>query len=160
MILITEAEVFATLRAAWSGVRAWINHWQAGQIQITCPGPLQFLEDKQPLDEVRFSYVVRGKLKRLPSREHEIWLLTEDPSGCVWPQGFSPVQFDEQKGEWVGRIHTRQKQPKIVAVVASPTSKEFFKYYQRMGSKTGYEPLTRVPADCTNKVSVQARLPP
>jgi len=159
---LTLAEDLALLRATWSGFKAWREYHRAGQIQITSPRPLELLEDKLPFgepEEGRFSYAVRGKLKRL-ARDCEIWLLTEDRSGCVWPQGFSPVQFDPARREWVGRVHTQNPRPKIVAVVAPLTSQEFFKYYQRFGPKTDYAALNRVPVECTNRTSVDARLPP
>jgi hypothetical protein len=160
--LLTVAEDLAVLKAAWGGFRGWREYQRAGRIQITSPRPLESLEDKQPfrkLEEGRFSYAVRGKLRRRPD-DCEIWLLIEDRSGCVWPQGFSPVQFDPEKGEWIGRVHTQNPQPKIVAVVAPPTSQEFFKYYQQMDNKTNYAALNRVPVECTNRTSVDARLPP
>jgi hypothetical protein len=128
-------------------------------IYITSPRPLEFLEDKQPLGKA-FSYPVRGTLKQLP-RDHEIWLLTEGHRGGVYPQGFREglVQFDSQKGEWVGRVAVTTRQVKIIAVVAPPTSQDFFKYYQMIGNKRNYEfeRLPRVPPECTNTVWVQAR---
>jgi len=50
------------------------------------------------------------------------------------------------------------RDPKILAVVAAPTSVDFFKYYQRMGAKTDFAGLNRVPPECKNRDSVQARL--
>jgi hypothetical protein len=130
------------------------------QIHITSPGPLAELTGKEPFElEGRFSYAVRGKLKRLPS-DCEIWLLIEDDrSGCVWPQGFSRVQFDPQNGEWVGRVHTQFTRPRIIAVVAPPTSQDFFRYFQKWGSKTNHAALDRIPVECTNRAFVDARLP-
>jgi len=149
--------MLADLRLLWRGFSALLEYQRTGRIQIMSPRPLEVLQDPKPLDPERVSYAVRGKLKRLP-RDHEIWLLTEDHrSGRVWPQGFEPVQFDREKGEWIGRVHSRDPQPKIIAVVAPPTSVDFFKYYQRMGSKTNYEGLDRVPPECKIRDSVQAR---
>jgi hypothetical protein len=100
---------------------------------------------------------VRGKLKRLP-KNHEIWLLTEHPSGCVWPQG--KAEFNRHTGEWEGHIHTQEPHQKIVAVVALPTSQEFFKYFRQYGRRTDYAALNRVPVECKNVDSVDAHLEP
>lgn len=131
------------------------------QMQITSPRPLGELDGKEPFgapEEGRFSYAVRGKLKRLPS-DCEIWLLIQDErSGCVWPQGFSRVQFDPQNGEWVGRVHTQFTRPRIVAVVAPPTAQDFFRYFQKWGSKTNHAALDRIPVECTNRTFLDARL--
>jgi hypothetical protein len=128
-------------------------------IYITSPRPLEFLEDKQSLGKIS-SYRVRGTLRQLP-HGHEIWLLTEDHRGGVYPQGFREgvVQFDSQTGEWVGRVAATTEQVKIIAVVAPPTSQDFFKYYQMIGQKNNYEyeRLPRVPPECTNMAWVQAR---
>jgi len=127
--------------------------------QITSPAPLADLRDKQPHGPKMFNYEVRGRLNQLPA-DHEIWLLTEERSGEVRPHGFYAVQFDPQNGEWLGRIGSSPGQPiKIVAVVTPPASQDFFKYYQRVGRKTDFEALIRVPPDCKNRVSVQARAP-
>ena len=128
------------------------------QIQITSPRPLEAPIGKKPFDEVgRFSYEVRGKLKRLP-KNHEIWLLTEHSSGCVWPQG--KAEFNRDTGEWEGRIVAQEPYQTIVAVVAPPTSQEFFKYYRQYGPRTNYGALNRVPFECKNIDSVDARLSP
>jgi len=101
-------------------------------------------------------------LKHLPAN-HEIWLLTQDErTGFVWPQGFFPVQFDPQRRTWMGKINgSGKKQVKIVAVVAPPTSQDFFRYFQDVGNKRNYvyDPLKRVPAECRNRAYVQAFLP-
>jgi hypothetical protein len=129
-------------------------------IEITSSRPGELLQNPQPLGNGS-SYAVRGKLKRLP-RDHEIWLLREDEqSGEVRPQGFSAVQFDPHSGEWFGRVTGPAGQTiKIVALVAPPTSQDFFRYYQAVGSGLPrYEPRRRVPLECKNRASVQARLP-
>lgn len=125
------------------------------QIQITSPRPLETLTGKKPFDEEgRFSYEVRGKLRRLP-KKHEIWLLTEHSSGCVWPQ--EKVEFNRDRGEWEGRIVTNEPRQKIVAVVAPPTSQAFFQYYLHHGN---FAALDCVPFECKNVDSVDARLSP
>jgi hypothetical protein len=47
----------------------------------------------------------------------------------------------------------------IIAAVAPRTSQEFFQYYEKVGPKTSYEPLERVPAECRNIHEVQAKKP-
>jgi hypothetical protein len=44
----------------------------------------------------------------------------------------------------------------IIAVVAPPTSLAFFLYYEKVGSKTAYEPLEQIPDECRNIHQVQA----
>lgn len=116
--------------------RALIRRVFGTQIQIMLPLNGAFLEDQQPMGD-SFSYVVRGKLKRLP-RDHAIWLLNEDPlSGRVWPQGFFTVRYPyPREGEWEGRVFVRSSQTDV-----------------------GSEPLIRVPVECTNMARVQARKP-
>jgi hypothetical protein len=60
-----------------------------------------------------------------------------------------------------GKIYTRDKGKliKVFAVIASPTSQEFFRYYERVGQKTEYHPSDRIPAECKNQSHVLAHLP-
>ena len=155
------AEGLEAIKVAQSGFAAWLEYQRAGRIQITSPRSQGLLEDKQPFVEGKFSYLVRGKLKRLPTR-HEIWLLTQDEgSETAWPQGFSAVQFDRQSGDWSGRIGGKPGETvKIVAVVAPPTSVDFFRYYQNICNQgKEFEPLSRVPVECRNSYWVQTRFP-
>jgi Predicted nucleotide-binding protein containing TIR-like domain len=131
------------------------------KIQITSPTPGGFLEDPQPMAD-GLSYLVRGKLGRLPSN-HTIWLLNQDQfSERVWPQGFSDgrVKYHPQTGEWEGRVYVAPSQVNIsiIAVVAPPTSQEFFEYYQKVVGQTKAEPVSRIPAECRNWVRVQAQV--
>lgn len=101
-------------------------------------------------------------LKRLP-KGHEIWVLTQtDRTGHLWPPGFSPVQYDPNQGKWEGRINgSGGPEIRIVAVVAPPTSQDFFRYFQKLGELRGYvfEPLVQRPPECANFDSVQAKIP-
>jgi hypothetical protein len=129
------------------------------QIQITSPAPLQGLTDKRPLGDV-FSYSVSGKLKSLP-KNHMIWLLVQDEkSPRVWPQAAYRVEYDPGEGRWVGRISVGPGYEKvqIVAVVAPPTSNEFFEYFYANGSKTHWAPLPHLPVECSNVHIVPARV--
>jgi hypothetical protein len=131
------------------------------QIQITLPRPGEVLTDPNPLGSGSVSYIVCGRLKSLP-KGHKIWLLTADErTEHFWPQTFYPVQFNEQTGEWHGRVNGSGRSPlQIVAVVAPPTSQDLFRYFQKRGDETkNFVPLTRVPPECRNVHSVQARLP-
>src|SRR5579862_2290469 len=80
-----------------------------------------------------------------------------------WPQGFFPVQFGPSEGTWFGQIDPgHRRHIRIVAVVAPPTSEDFFTYYERVGREVRrgiFEPLSGVPAECVNQDSVQARVP-
>lgn len=146
--------------ALWYGFLSWLRTVTGRRVQITIPRPGEVLTEPKELGR-GFSYLVRGKLKSLP-KEHAIWLLTQDErSGHVWPQGFYPVQFDERTGEWHGRVNGSGKSPlRIFAVVAPPTSQDCFRYFQKRGDETKvFVPLNRVPPECRNAHSVQAKLP-
>jgi hypothetical protein len=121
--------------AIWSGTTEAFRRVAGRQIQITSPRPGELLEKPEPAWSGR-SYGVRGKSKRL-RKDHNIWVLREgERSGRVWPQGFFPVQFFSDKGEWVGRVIGVAGNPvKIVAVVAPPSSCDLFRYYQKVGSR-------------------------
>ena len=147
--------------AIWSSLRAVARKVAGRQIQITHPRPLETLSDPEPLGE-GVSFPVRGTLKHL-AENHQIWLLTEDElTGHVLPQGFSIVQYDSQQETWIGRISAGGKrQVKIIAVVAPPTAQDLFRYLQQVGIDRNYhfEPLIRVPVECTNRAFVPARVP-
>ena len=131
------------------------------QIEITYPRARETLAGAEPLGPGH-SFPIRGKLKRLPP-EHKIWLLIQhEVTGNVWPQSFFPVQYDARKGEWDGKINgAGRREVRIVAVVAPPTSQDFFQYFQKVGVQRhhDFEPLMRVPPECRNVASVQAFLP-
>lgn len=148
--------------AIWSGITAGLRSAAGWQIQITYPRPQELLSGAEPLGTDSVAFQIRGKLRHL-RKDHEIGLLTEDElTGYLWPQGFFTVQYNSQQGTWLGKINGRgKKQVKIVAVVAPPTSQDFFKYFQTVGHLREYkfEPLKRVPVECTNRTSVQALIP-
>jgi hypothetical protein len=147
--------------AIWNGICAAARRILGRQILITSPRPQETLSGGEPLGG-GVCFQVCGTLKHLPS-SNEIWLLTQDEStGHVWPQGFFPVQFDPEQGKWMGKVNgSGKKELKIWAVVAPPTSQDFFRYFQCIGPKRNYqfEPLKRVPAECINRAHVQAFLP-
>jgi len=145
--------------AVWSRLSSWARTVSGRKIEITAPRSGEILSDPEPLGS-GFSYEVRGHLKSLPDG-HQIWLLTADERFEQYrPQGFYPVQYDEKTGEWKGRINGSGTSPlRIFAVVAPPTSQDFFRYFQRCGDETKrYSPLNRIPPECRNRHSVQARL--
>jgi hypothetical protein len=163
-------ETAVASRGFWAIAGAIYRRLTGQQIKITFPRSGEVLDGKKPLGK-GFSYEVRGKLKHLP-KGHEIWLLVRDEfSTRVWPQGFERVQFDSSDGSWRGRINPALSGPTnvtIIAVVAPPTSRDFFQYFQRVGDRTrtmpspdgpSYEPLARVPPECTNVAEVQAKKP-
>jgi hypothetical protein len=149
--VLTGGQELMLLRTAWSSFTKLYEYWRAGRIQITSPRSSEAL--KPFANEGRISYEVRGKLKRLP-KNHEIWLLTEHSTGCVWPQ--EKAEFNRDTGEWEGRIATNEPHQKIVAVVAPPTSQQFFKYYKLFGNGAA---LYSIPVECRSTDSVDARLP-
>ena len=147
--------------ALWQGIVA-STRWVFGtKIRITHPRPHEILTDAQPLgSSVKFP--VRGTLKRLP-KDHEIWVLTQDDAtGKVRPQGFQMVEFNPEIGKWTGWINgSGRTDVRIVAVVAPPTSHDFFRYFQKLGElrEWAFEPLDRIPPECTNLAWVQAKVP-
>lgn len=148
--------------AIWSGITAAFRSAAGWQIQITHPRPQELLSGAEQLGKNSVAFQIRGTLKHLRKGD-EIWLLTQDElTGYVWPQGFFNVQYNPQQGTWMGKINGNgKKQVKIVAVVAPPTSQDFFRYFQMVGRLRDYkfEPLKRIPEECTNKASVQAFIP-
>jgi hypothetical protein len=144
-------------RVLWSGATAWVTKIAQRKIQITSPRPQERLQDRQEHPGGGVSYIVRGTLKKLPAGE-EIWLLIEDEvTKKFWPQSGYAVQFNPITGEWHGRIsdHRPDKFVKIIAIVAPPTSQQLFRYYDKVGEKTGYEPLDAIPPECINRAHVQ-----
>jgi hypothetical protein len=132
---------------------------RANNIQITCPIDGGILEDQQPRLQ-GFSYVVRGTLDQLPE-DHAIWLLNASRDGRQWPQGGFTVRYPYPgPGEWEGRIYLPYDQPETIinAVVAPPTSRQFFEYYQRYGG--GKAPLARIPIECKDIAQVSVKAPP
>jgi hypothetical protein len=147
--------------AIWAGVTTAYRAVFGPKIKITYPRSQETLQAAEPLGESR-KFPVRGELKRLP-KDHEIWVLVQDEAtGMVWPQGFAPVQFNPTLGTWTGWLNGMGKpEIRIVAVVAPPTAQDFFRFFQRVGALHGYkfEPLVRIPLECINRDSVQARIP-
>ena len=113
--------------------------------------------------ETRFGVVahpVHGTLKHLP-KGHKIWLLViDEKTGKTWPQGFASVEFSKEQGTWSGYINVWGWQNvTVAAVVAPPTSQEYFNYFQRVGSKTNHEPILGIPAECKHRDLVQVKVP-
>lgn len=140
---------------------AGYRRWFGEQIKITHPRSQETLTEAELVTGGVY-FPIRGTLRRLP-KGHEIWLLTQnDSTGSSWPQGFFPVQFDPERGTWMGKINgSGSKHIRIVAVVAPPTSQDFFRYFQHVGQLREYkfEPLKRVPPECKHHDSVQVRVP-
>jgi hypothetical protein len=143
----------------WAGLTVSARRLLGGRIRIISPKASGYLdEDRQTLGQMT-TYNVRGTLKRL-ARGHEIWLLRQDEiSSKIWPQGFSRVVFDADSRQWHGRVNgTGQSAFRIIAVVAPPTSHDFFRYCQKVGNLSKhFEPIDRIPPECTNFDYVQVR---
>jgi hypothetical protein len=138
------------------------RRWFGQQIAITDPVPHGFLTAAEMRPGV-MKHVVSGTLKYLP-KDHEIWLLVEDEfTGKAWPQGHAPVEYNKDKGTWKGFVNVMGWHSVIVvAVVAPPTSQDYFNYFQRMGRdfKTGYQPIGRIPPECKRRATVHAKVSP
>ena len=71
------------------------------------------------------------------------------------------VQYDPNTKGWEGSINWNSgANLRIIAVVAPPTSQDYFRYFQKLGRmrEWKYEPLPRVPTECVNFHAVQARI--
>ncbi len=147
--------------AAWDGVKTFGRFFTGRQIQITSPGPKETLSHPE-VSGLILAYSVHGRFKHLP-KGHEIWLLVEnEKSKLFWPQGFNSVIPNFQQQTWSGKVTpniARSKEVKIVAVVAPPTSQLLFRYYEKNGSKTDWDPLPSIPDECKSMASVQVIVP-
>jgi hypothetical protein len=151
------------------------------QISIISPPNGGLLEEGRRPHGGGCSYLIRIRLAHLPEG-HKIWVLNEDEvSGKVWPQRQAAPSL--RPSEWEGETFVWPKQTKITvtAVVAPPTSHEYFQYYhkfreridringavtQAVSKGASLElnredlevlPLIRLPPECTNVARVQAR---
>jgi hypothetical protein len=112
------------------------------------------LQDAQISGKSGFTYLARGTLKFKP-KDHSIWLL-HGAGEQQWPQG--TAEYDPVSAIWEGRtyLQTWISGTFINAVVAPPTSQQFFEYYQRYGNA---KPLSGIPKECENIATVWARNP-
>ena len=150
-----------TASAVQNGAGFLLRRLLGRRIVISSPRHDELPQDGRPHgkpENNQTSYRVDGRLKRLP-KGHEIWLLTQDIStGRVWPQGGGPVSLDE-RGVWHGRVVLGPPDKRyIVAVVAPPTSADFFRYYFSQAQKTNnWGALSRIPPECRNVARVEVR---
>jgi hypothetical protein len=135
------------------------KRWFGQQIRITQPKENDFLLPAELHLGVQ-AHPVYGTVRHVP-KGHKIWLLAaEESTGKAWPQGFSPVE-QSGDGTWKGYIHVwGWHRVTIVAVIAPPTSQEYFRYFQRVGKKTDYEPIIGIPPECKKRHTISAKVPP
>ena len=136
------------------------RRWFGQQIKIIEPQENGFLAPAEPRRGVQ-AHPVAGTLKYLPEN-HRIWLIVVDETkGKFWSQGFEPVEYHKDTGTWKGYVHVwGWHHVTLIAVVAPPTSQEYFNYFQRVGQKTGYEPLLGIPLEGKKRATVRAKVPP
>jgi hypothetical protein len=145
-----------TFDALWHQVEDKIKEFiEQDIIKIICPTEGAMLENPQRSGDRGFTYLVQGTLKYLP-KDYVIWLLNASTKGEQWPQG--SAIFDSKSGNWEGRIYLQTWLPETIinAVVAPPTSQQFFEYYQQYGNA---KPLSRLPDECKNIATVSAHNP-
>jgi hypothetical protein len=143
-----------TFESLWDECKKMVDNLiTQDKIQITVPINSGVLDDRQR-DGEGFTYRVCGTLKHLPQGQ-VIWLLNGD-GRQFWPH--STADYDVGSGEWRGRTFLWPKQSGafINAVVAPPTSQQFFRYYQQYGQG---KPLSCIPAECENQTRVWAHAP-
>jgi hypothetical protein len=175
--LITQ--VYGLMRSRTSLITKGDPPDNSPAIAIISPVNGGVLEDGRQRRGRGCSYIVRIQLTYLPNG-HKIWVLHEDPrTGAVWPQD-GPAVPSLRSGEWECRtfVWDTQTSVTIVAVVAPPTSHEFFKYYHKAREQIGRVmaeikskditlelrqedqevlPITRLPPECKNIARIQAR---
>jgi hypothetical protein len=131
---------------------------RANRVEITSPRAGEMMRDSKQLSP-GLCFRVTGRLGILPP-DHRIWLLVQ-PQGqqCYWPQGFEPVAYNSATGDWFGYVFEPCKQARITifAVVAPPSARAFFEYYQKHGQATNWDPIHEIPAECTNRQQVEAQ---
>jgi hypothetical protein len=136
------------------------RRWWGQQIKITEPAPNAFLA---PVEVRRGTgaHRVFGTLNFLP-KGHRIWLIVVDETkGRYWPQGFEAVEYHGETGTWSGYITAEGwHSVTVVAVVAPPTTQDYFNYFQRVGHKTSYDPLLGIPQECRKRDTVRCKVPP
>jgi hypothetical protein len=140
------------------------KRWFGQRIAIINPTEHRSLSAAEPRAGI-MAHVVHGTVKHLP-KGHRIWLVfVHEAGGQFWPQSFAPVETNDAKGTWKGYIHVFDWQYKwenitIMALIAPPTTQQYFNYFQRVGKKTGFEPLSAIPAECKWRHTIQAKVPP
>jgi hypothetical protein len=145
----------------WERYRRF-EDWRSNAIEIHSPRPGETLNERDArIVEGMRCFAVRGKLGFVPEG-HAIWILLQTPGGTsTWPQGFYKVNFDNESHTWHGFFFApdRGRQVQVAAVVAPPTSQEFFTYYQSQVSATKAAPLSGIPPKCKNVATVVATVP-
>ena len=136
------------------------RRWFGQQIKIKEPRENGFLAPSECRAGIQ-AHAVSGTLKYIP-KGHRIWLIVADETkGKYWPQGFAPVEYHEDTGTWKGYIHVWGWQHvTIYAVIAPPTTQEFFNYFQRVGEKTGFAPMLGIPRECKKRATLRCKVPP
>jgi hypothetical protein len=121
------------------------------QIVITSPREHDALPTAETLGGV-VAHAVQGSAKNVPEG-HKIWLIVANAAiNKLWPQGFFPVQYDEARGTWKGYVHAwGWNRLTVIAVIAPPTTQDYFNYYQQVGNKTEYAPIFRIPPECPKR---------
>ena len=68
------------------------------------------------------------------------------------------MTYDPEAGEWWGWTYLPYEQLEVFvnAVVAPPTSRQLFEYYEQNG---GGKPLTGIPVECENKARIRVIAP-
>jgi hypothetical protein len=141
----------------WSTVGDGYGRWFGKGIKITNPADNGFLAPMEIRRGVQ-AHPVSGTLKYVP-KGHKIWLVVANEAhGKFWPQGFEPVEYNRATGTWSGYITVfGWHRVAIYAVVAPPTTQEYFDYFQRVGGVTKHEPLLKIPAECKRRDVVSAK---
>ncbi len=150
----------ATISACWEcGYQGWFGK----QVTITHPQPNAVLTEPKPFKGIT-AYPVRGTYRHLP-KGHQVWLLTQDETigRRIYPQGFFHVHLNPRDKTWHGLIDggTRQ-QINVIAVIAPPTSQEYFQYFEYVGREVRngvFEPIPKIPDECAERDSAQALVP-
>jgi TIR domain len=128
---------------------------QKDRIEIISPIDGDNLEGAAASGTGAYTYRVQGRLKHL-SKDHVIWLLNSNERDEYWLQ--EKVIYNPATYMWEGRAYLQRQYrgTYINAVVAPPTSQQFFLYYITYGKPT---PLSGIPNECVNAARVWASNP-
>jgi hypothetical protein len=120
--------------------------------RITIDQPLagDVLHPERPFQDGAL-YRVSGGLHHLDP-QHKVRLAVENAAtGEFWPQGHEDIELDAL-GRWSGLVYiaSEQQAARLYALIAPPTTVEFWDYYRRAGSRSGvWAPLMSLPCEVT-----------
>ncbi len=143
--------IWKTARAFWNRSKAITPAEPAVQISIISPLNDGVLENGKDTAQAAHRYLARAKVSNLP-HGHKVWFVHEKPrTGEIWPQEPAISKTPDEWEAWTF-VWDHHNEVTIVAVVAPPTSNDYFEYYHTVRKPLGAQgpiPLPRIPPECT-----------